>query len=58
MLEYRAHEYTAVVTKNKALTEGPAVQRLENVMRTVRDYEFYRFEAAIFVWSQIDPAAK
>lgn len=58
MLEYWAHEYTEVVTENKALTEGPAIQRLENVMRTVRDYELNRFEAAIFVWSQSDPAAK
>ena len=27
-------------------------------MRTVRDYELNRFETAIFVWSQSDPAAK
>ena len=27
-------------------------------MRTVRDYELNCFEAAIFVWSQTDPAAK
>ena len=58
MLAYWAHEYTEVVTKNKVLTEGPAIQRLEKVMRTVRDYELNRFEAAIFVWSQSDPAAK
>ena len=58
ILEYWAHEYTEVVTDNKALTEGPAVQRLENIMRTVRDYELNRFEAAIFIWSQSDPAAK
>lgn len=58
MLEYWAHEYTEVVTKNKALSEGPAIKRLENIMRTVRDYELNRFEAVIFVWSQSDPAAK
>jgi AcrR family transcriptional regulator len=58
MLEYWAHEYTEVVTENKALTEGSAIQRLENVMRTVRDYELNRFEAAIFVWSQSDTAAR
>lgn len=58
MLEYWAHEYTEVVTENKALTEGPVMQRLENVMRTVRDYELNRFEAAIFVWSQSDHAAR
>ena len=58
MLEYWAHEYTEVVTYNKALTEGPAVQRLENIMRTVRDFELNRFEAAIFIWSQSDPAAR
>jgi hypothetical protein len=58
MLENWAHEYTEDVTGNKAITEGPAVRRLENVMRTVRDYELNRFEAAIFVWSQTDPAAK
>ena len=57
LLEYWAHEYTEVVTKNKRLTEGPAIQRLENVMRTVRDYQLNRFEAAIFVWAQSDPAA-
>lgn len=58
MLDYWLHEYTEVVTSNKALTEGPPLQRLENVMRTVRDYELNRFEAAIFVWSQSDPAAR
>ncbi|MBT8126486.1 MAG: TetR/AcrR family transcriptional regulator [Gammaproteobacteria bacterium] len=58
MLEYWAHEYTEVVTSNKALAEGPAVQRLENIMRTVRDFELNRFEAAVFIWSQTDPAAR
>ena len=58
MLAYWAHEYTEVVTQNKLLTEGPVIQRLENVMRTVRDYGLNRFEAAIFVWSQTDPAAR
>lgn len=58
MLAYWAHEYTEVVTENKALTEGPAVQRLENVMRMVRDFELNRFEAAVFIWSQSDPAAR
>ena len=58
MLDYWAHEYTEVVTENKALTEGPAIQRLENVMRTVRDYGLNRFEAAILIWSQSDPAAR
>ena len=58
MLEYWAHEYTEVVTSNEALIEGPAVQRLENVMRMVRDYELNRFEAAVFIWSQSDPAAR
>ena len=27
-------------------------------MRTVRDYQLNRFDAAIFVWSQSDPAAR
>jgi AcrR family transcriptional regulator len=58
MLDYWAHEYTEVVTENKALTEGPAAQRLENVARIVRDYELNRFEAAIFIWAQTDPAAR
>jgi len=58
MLEYWAHEYTEVVTENKALIEGPPVQRLENVMRTVRDYELNRYEAAIFIWSQSDPVVR
>lgn len=58
MLEYWAREYTEVVTQNKALTEGPAAQRLENVARIVRDYELNRFEAAIFIWGQTDPAAR
>lgn len=58
MLEYWAHEYTEVITKNKTLTEGPTIQRPENVMRTVRDYGLNQFEAAIFVWSQSDPAAR
>jgi AcrR family transcriptional regulator len=58
MLDYWAQEYTEVVTTNPALTEGPAVERLENVMRMVRDFELNRFEAAVFIWSQSDPAAR
>jgi len=58
MLDYWAREYTEVVTSNPALNEVPAVQRLENVMRTVRDRELNHFEAAIFIWSQTDPAAR
>jgi len=58
MLEYWATEYTAVVLENKALSEAPPVQRLESVMRTVRDQELNRFEAAIFIWSQTDSAAR
>ncbi len=58
MLKYRAHEYTEVVTKNNGLTQGPAIQRLENVMRTVSDYELNCLEAAIFVWAQSDPATR
>ena len=30
----------------------------EDVMRTVRDRKLNRFEAAIFIWSQTDPAAR
>lgn len=58
MLDYWAHEYTEVVTENAALTEGPALQRLENIMRMVRDFQLNRFEAAVFIWSQTDPAAR
>jgi AcrR family transcriptional regulator len=58
MLEYWAYEYSEVVTENRVLTEGSPNKRLENVMRTVRDYEFSRFEAAIFVWAQSDPVAR
>jgi AcrR family transcriptional regulator len=58
MLEYWAREYTEVVTENKALTEGPPAQLLENAMRIVRDYELNRFEAAVFIWAQTDPAAR
>ena len=58
MLDYWAHEYTEVVTANKALSEGPAINRLENVMRMVRDFKLNRFEAAIFIWSQSDPIAR
>ena len=35
-----------------------ALQRLENVMRMVRDLELNCFEAAVFIWSQSDPAAR
>ena len=58
MLEYWAHEYTEVITGNPALTEGTPQQQLENVMRMVRDFQLNRFEAAIFIWSQTDPAAR
>jgi hypothetical protein len=58
MLEYWAYEYSEVVTENRSLTEGFPIKRLENIMRIVRDYEFSRFEAAIFVWVQSDPVAR
>ena len=58
MLAYWAHEYTEVITENTELIEGTPLQRLENIMRMVRDFQLNRFEAAMFIWSQTDPAAR
>ena len=58
MLEHWTRNYTEVVTSNKNLAVGPPIQRLENVMRTVRDFQLNRFEAAVFIWAQTDAAAK
>ena len=57
MLNYWAHEYTAVITENPELNQGNPKQRLEKVMRMIQEYELNRLEIVIRVWAQSDPMA-
>jgi AcrR family transcriptional regulator len=54
LLEAWEHEMTGVITENPEINLGPAAKRLENIMKTISDYELNRAEASIFVWSQRD----
>ena len=54
LLEAWEHEMTGVITENPEINQGPAAKRLENIMKTISDYELNRAEASIFVWSQRD----
>jgi AcrR family transcriptional regulator len=54
LLEFWEHEMTGVITENPEINQGPAAKRLENIMKTIGDYELNRAEASIFVWSQRD----
>ena len=55
MLEYWAHEYTAVVTENPELNQGHPKQRLEQTMRMIQEYGLNKLEIVIRVWAQSDP---
>ena len=57
MLNYWAHEYTAVVTENPDLNQGNPRQRLEMVMRMIQEYGLNKLELVIRVWAQSDPMA-
>jgi AcrR family transcriptional regulator len=54
LLEAWEHEMTGVITENPEINLGPAVKRLENIMKIISDYELNEAEASIFVWSQRD----
>ena len=54
LLEVWEHEMTRVITENPEINLGPAAKRLENIMKTISDYELNRAECAIFVWSLRD----
>ncbi|WP_455219249.1 TetR/AcrR family transcriptional regulator [Kaarinaea lacus] len=57
MLNYWAHEYTAVISENPELNQGNPRQRLEKVMRMIQEYGLNRLEIVIRVWAQSDPMA-
>ena len=57
MLNYWAHEYTAIITENPDLNKGNPKQRLEMVMRMIQEYALNRLEIVIRVWAQSDPMA-
>jgi AcrR family transcriptional regulator len=54
LLEAWEHETTRVITENPEFNQGPAAKRLENIMKTIGDYELNWAEPAIFIWSQRD----
>ena len=57
MLDYWAHEFTAVVTQNPELNQGNPEQRLEQTMRMIQEYGLTRLEVVIRAWAQSDPIA-
>ena len=58
LLEAWEHKTTRVIIENPKINSGPAARRLENIMKTISDYELNRAECAIFIWSSSDPQAR
>jgi AcrR family transcriptional regulator len=57
MLDYWAHEYTAVVTENPELNQGNPKQRLEQTMRMIQEFGLTKLEVVVRAWAQADPMA-
>ena len=57
MLDYWAHDYTAVVTENPELNQGNPKQRLEQTMRMIQEYGLTKLEVVVRAWAQSDPMA-
>ena len=57
LLDYWAHEFTAVVTENLELLEGDPKQRLYKTMLMILDHDLAKYDLAIRAWAAHDPAA-
>jgi len=57
LLDYWAHEFTAVVTQNPELNQGNPKQRLEQTMRMIQEYGLTKLEVVVRAWAQSDPIA-
>jgi len=57
MLDYWAHEFTAVITENSELLEGDPKQRLYRTMVMILDHDLTKYDLAIRDWAAHDPAA-
>jgi AcrR family transcriptional regulator len=57
MLDYWAHEYTAVVTENVQLQEGDPKDRLNMTRTMILEYDLTKYDLAIRDWATHDKAA-
>ena len=57
MLDYWAHEYTAVVTENPRLLHGDPKKRLYETMLMILEHDLAKYDLAIRDWATHDPAA-
>jgi AcrR family transcriptional regulator len=57
ILDYWAHEFTAVITENPELLEGDPKQRLYRTMVMILDHDLTKYDLAIRDWGAHDPAA-
>ena len=57
MLDYWAHEYTAVVTENVELKEGDPRDRLKKTSSMILEHDLARYDLAIRDWATHDRAA-
>ena len=55
MIDYWAHEYTEVVTKNPLLTMTPPRERLLMIATFVFEQNLTEFDAGMYVWANKDP---
>jgi AcrR family transcriptional regulator len=55
MVEYWAHEFTEVVTKNPTLREGDPRKRLEQTMLMILEHDLTRYEVPMRAWAEADP---
>ncbi|MGB5374721.1 MAG: TetR/AcrR family transcriptional regulator [Polyangiales bacterium] len=57
MLDYWAHEYTAVLTENVQLQEGDPEERLYETMALIFDHNLAKYDPPIRSWAVHDPVA-
>ena len=57
ILEYWAHEFTAIITQNPELLEGDPKKRLYDTMCLILDHDLTKYDLAIRDWAAHDPAA-
>lgn len=57
MLDYWAHEFTEVVTRNTVLRTAPPRERLRQTMEMISEYELAKLDMPIRAWAASDENA-
>jgi len=58
LLDYWSHEYTEVVIGNTQHSDDNTIQKLNNVMEMIEQYDLTKYDLAIANWAKNDPQAE